>query len=358
MKRYKGRGRVDTRRAPEWWLSAPEEVEEFLRSLRGVEVFEMGRSAGGRPILAAAWGEREDLPGRTSRSLASALAGGSAEAFYGKGRRERQGFLFVGGAHGTEIEGTVAALSFLNVVVCGKDLRGQRWPRLAEAGRKLRTVIIPFFNIDGRARFAQRRHFIGVAPEAYGQMSQGGWTSGELLQWPTSSLHHPIPLDRIKPPLGSYFNDAGVNLVYDTPLAGGCQPETAALLRLLRDEMPDCVLCSHSNNGSLVEAPSSFIPRRFRQRQLQIGALVGARCQREGKAKHQIPTRTETYAGQVFYEADLVYHACGALPLLVEFPWGYQNVPDTHDEVLDIGLLALEEIIAFGVAYGFRPPEA
>jgi hypothetical protein len=42
---------------------------------------------------------------------------------------------------------------------------------------------------------------------------------------------------------------------------------------------------------------------------------------------------------------------------LVEFPCGYQNVPDTPEEILDIGLFALEEVVQFGTAYGFRPPD-
>ena len=356
MKRYKSRGKVDTSKAPRWWKSAPGQVERFLRSLKGVEVLEIGRSAGGRPILAAARGPRERQAGRTSTSLASAIAGGKPEAFYGR-RRKRQVVLFVGAAHGTEIEGTVAALNFLNVVVTGKDLRGRSWPGLAAEGRKLRIVIVPFLNIDGRGRCAERLHFVGVDPEAYRGMSQGNWTGGRKLEWPTSKLHHPVPLERIKPPLGTYFNDAGCNLVYDMGLGGDCQPETFALIRLLRREMPDCVLLSHSNNGSLVQPPSSFIPRHFRQRQLQIGALVGARCRREGTGKFAIPTGTETYAGQVFYQCDLVYHCCGALPALVEFPWGYQNRPDNHGEILDIGMYVLEEVVAFGTAYGFRPPE-
>jgi len=212
MPRYKRRGLVDTRKAPDWWLSSPDEVEAYLRSLKGVDVFSLGESAGGRPILAAAWGEREDPPGRTSTSLASAIAGGDPEAFYGKGRRERQSFVFVGAAHGTEIEGTVAALNFLNVVVKGRDLRGRRWARLGREGRKLRLVIIPFFNIDGRARFAEARQFIGIAPEGRRLISQGNWKSGEKLSWPKSKLTYPIPVDEVEP-LGSYFNDNGVNLV-------------------------------------------------------------------------------------------------------------------------------------------------
>lgn len=41
-------GTVDARKAPAWWLSQPAEVEKFLRSLPGTEVFELGRSAGNR----------------------------------------------------------------------------------------------------------------------------------------------------------------------------------------------------------------------------------------------------------------------------------------------------------------------
>jgi len=356
MRRYKKRGRIDTRRAPDWWLSAPEEVEAYLRSLKGVEVFSLGESAGGRPILAAAWGEHESLKGRTSTSLASAIAGGDPEAFYGKGRRKRQSFVFLGAAHGTEIEGTVAALNFLNVVVKGRDLRGRQRTRMAREGRKLRIVVIPFFNIDGRARFAERRHFIGVEPDDYRLMSQGNWRTGEKLSWPKSKLTVPIPPDRVEP-LGSYFNDNGVNLVYDAGFGDEAQPETRALIRFLREEMPDCVLCSHTNSGSLVQPPDAFVPRHYQQRQMHMAAVAGARCRRERMKKSSVPRRTESYAGEVFYQTDMIYHVCGALPLLVEFPCGYQNVPDNPDEVCDIGMYVIEEIVAFGAAYGFRPED-
>lgn len=349
-------GTVDTSKAPAWWLSQPDEIEAFLRSLPDVEVLELGRSAGNRPILAAAWGQREDLPGRTSASLASAIAGGNPQAFYGQGQRQRQGFLFLGAAHGTEIEGTVAALNFLNVLVTGQDLRGKAWPRMAEHGRKLRVVIVPFLNIDGRQRFREFRHFIGMHPDDYRLITNGRWKDGELLGWPDSKLHHPVPPARVDV-LGSYYNDHGVNLVYDDAFGDTCEPETRVLIQFLRRELPDCVLCSHSNNGSLVESGSSYIPAHFRQRVAQIGTLVGSRCQREGMKKFAIATRTDQYSGQTFYQTDVIYHCCGAVPLLVEFPCGYQNVPDSPDEILDIGMFALEEVVTFGAAYRFRPPD-
>jgi len=353
LKAWKGRRHVDTSKAPEWWLSAPGEVEAFLRSLKGVTVHEIGHSAGGRPILAATWGERQDLPGRTSLSLASAMAAGSPEAFYGKGTRDRQGFLFLGAIHGTEIEGTVAALNFLNVVVTGKDLRGRRRRRLAEEGRRLRIAIVPFLNVDGRARFSRCRHFIGVHPDGFELVNMGRRKDGAALKWPQCKAYCPIPLEETDL-LGSFYNDAGWELAYDM---GFTQPEMVALRDFLREEMPDVVINSHTDNGSLVQPPGSFVPEHFRQRQAQFGSVVGMRCRRERMKKHRIPTRTQPYGRPRMAEADMIYHLCGALPLVVEFPCGYQNEPDNPDDILDIGMLVLEEVIAFGNAYGFRPPE-
>jgi hypothetical protein len=342
-------------KAPRWWLTLPDETQAALGKLKGVSQWEIGRSAGGHPILAAAWGAREDLPNRTSLSLGSALAGGSAAAFYGEGERKRQTLLFIGNAHGIEFEGTVAAVNMLSVLATGKDLRGRRWPRMHREGRKLRVVVIPTLNVDGRMRHAEVTHFLDKDAAEYREICQGDWKTGEKITWPKSKLHFPIPPDQVKK-MGGYFNDCGVNLVYDTGLGCDPQPETAALLRLCREEMPDCAVCSHTNRGSLVETPDSFVPSYYRQRQVQIGAIVGARCLREGVIRrYAVPQGTQGYAGEVFYQTDLIYHACGALPLLVEFPAGYKNFPYTFHEVLDIGMCALEEILGFGAADRFRP---
>jgi hypothetical protein len=121
--------------------------------------------------------------------------------------------------------------------------------------------------------------------------------------------------------------------------------------------MPDCVILAHSDNGSLVQPPSSFVPEHYKQRSDQIAAAVGNRCARDGLKKYRIPKSPKTYAGDQFYQSDAIYHACGALPLVVEFPCGWQNVPDNHAEILDISLTVLEEIAAFGNRYRFRPQD-
>lgn len=227
---------------------------------------------------------------------------------------------------------------------------------MAKEGRRLRIVIIPILNMDGRERFHKSLHLHGIDPAATRDVTDGRWKTGETIGWPECMLYTPMPVDRVDP-LGSYFNDNGVDLAYDFGFAWEMQPETRGLVALLREERPDGVLFSHSDNGSLVQPPDAFVPPHFRQRQAQIGALVGARCLREGMKKFRIPTRTGPHLGYHFYQMDMAYHCCGALPLCVEFPCGYQNYPDNHGEILDIGMYALEEVIAFGASYGFRPPD-
>jgi hypothetical protein len=341
---------------PPWWITKPAEVRRHLEALPGVTVEEIGRTAGGRPILAAAWGEAEPRPGRTSTSLASAIAAGDPSAFTGKGERRRQTVLFVGAAHGTEFEGTVAAIHYLTVLATGKDLLGREHPRLAREGRAYRFVLVPFLNVDGRERALDHELWIGADVDAFEKITQGLKKDGTILRWPSSKALFPMPLGELEI-LGTYFNDAGVNLVYDTTFGGDCQPETTALLRLCRRELPDLVILSHSDHGSLVQPPSAYVPEPYKRKSDQIAAVVGARCAREGLPKSQIP-RPRWHSGpEAFYQSDGIYHACGALPLVVEFPMGWQRVPATPREILDIGLTVLDEIAAFGNRYGFRPPD-
>lgn len=348
---------IDPSAAPEWWLTRPEKIREFLESLDGVNVEEIGETAGGRTIIAASWGEPEPIVGRTSLSLASAMGSGVPEAFFGKKPREKQTLMFLGAAHGNETEGTVAALNFLNVLVTGRDLRGVEHPQIAEEGRQYRFLIIPIHNVDGRERNPDHEQFINCDLDYYYMICQGRWKNGDILHWPIPKQYFPMPLDELEI-LGSYFNDAGVNLVYDLPFGYDCQPETDALIKYVRRELPDLCICSHSNGGSLVVGAGSTVPPAFKSHAAQIGAAVGMGCARRGFSKFRIPRARGGTQGGEFYQSDGVYHASGALPLLIEFPWGYQNDPDNHDDILDIGMTVIHEICFFGNRYGLRPKES
>lgn len=239
---WDGKGKVDVSKTPRWWPSGTWDAQELLRSLPGVKVMEIGRSAGGRPIIAASRGRRQDLPNRTSFSLAAAISGGSAAGFYGEGERTRQSLVFVGNAHGLEYEGTMAALNMLNAVVSGKDLRGRAWPRIQRMGRRLRIVVIPHLNADGRARYPWHRHCIGLNHDDWRRYLHGDLKDGTELNWPRNQSLMPLPLDRVGV-LGAYFNDNGVNLFFDTGLGVEPQPETKALLGFLHGERPTASSC-------------------------------------------------------------------------------------------------------------------
>ena len=348
---------IDVTAAPPWWLTKPAEVREFLDSLDGVEVEVIGQTAGGRDIIAAAWGEREMLPDRTCDVLSSALDGGDTSAYYGTGQRERQTLVLAGAAHGIEFEGTVAALNYLNIIVTGKDLLGREHPEMAAEGRQTRFIVIPFLNVDGRERVGNHVNLINVDPDYFAVISQGVWRDGEPLRYPMSKRMQPVTPDDFAF-IGSYHNDAGVNLVYDMALGPDMQPENAALLRYCRREMPDCVILAHSNNGTLVGGAGGYVPRHYGQRQDQMAALVGMRCRKAGFVKHRIAEPLWLGRGmRSFYQSDALYHGCGALPLLVEFPCGWVARPPTHKDLLDIGLAVIDEICAFGNRYRFRPPD-
>lgn len=87
--------------APEFYRNGVEEVERVLDGLKKADVSEIGRSAGGRPIYAVAYGEKEPIE-RTA-NLSSALAGRKPEAFSGEGR-QKQVALIVSAVHGAETE--------------------------------------------------------------------------------------------------------------------------------------------------------------------------------------------------------------------------------------------------------------
>jgi hypothetical protein len=346
---------MDPTDAPDWWLTKPDEIRAFLDSLDGVTVRELGRTAGDRPIIVAEWGEREDLPERTSESLPSSIASGQLESFYGTGEREKQHILFLGAAHGTEWDGTVAAMHLLNILVHGTDLRGRKHPEMAERARQYRWCVIPFQNVDGRQRLADHRHWIGVDPDYFMALSQGVRHNGEIFHWPRMKAYFPVPKEEFAF-MGSYFNDNGVNLVYDVCMGPDMQPENVCLWRYAREERPDLVILSHSNHGSLALPPAAYVPDNFRMRLFQLGACLGMRCKKEGYVKQNMTSRPVGYAGQLFYQSDMMYHAFGALPIEIEFPSGWKSIPPTHDDLLDIGLAVLDELAVFGTRWPFRPP--
>jgi len=335
--------------APDFWKSDYDQVNAYLDTLQQGAVWEIGRSEGGRPIRAVAYGEKEPVERATTYS--SAAAAGHPEDFFDPETRTKPVLVILSSIHAAEIEGCVTCLNFANVMETGADLRGHRWDALGELGSTMRVVLVALAQPDGRVRSAVRNLIGGTVDDLY-YYGQGVLKTGEILRWPECKRMQPIPLEKMAY-LGGYYNDAGVNIQHDDFLAARVAPETRALIDLIREETPDCFMTLHScGSGPFFTGPDNFIPEAYQYRQAQISALVADRHRRDG-----LRPGGGAKAGPTggFYFHTALHHTSGALPLLFEFPHGLEMKPFTFDEILEVGLSLFEEVMRFGITYGFRP---
>jgi len=151
--------------------------------------------------------------------------------------------------------------------------------------------------------------------------------------------------------LGGYFNDAGVNIDLDDFFSSQKAPETEALLNLVREETPDCVLVLHAHApGAYISQPNAFIPQHYQYHQAQIGALVAERLGRDGLRPAWRPAKGPCEIAY-FNLPTALHYVSGALPLAFEFPHGVESDPFTFDEILDIGLSTFEEVMRYVVTW-------
>jgi hypothetical protein len=357
---------IPYRECPPFWVSVPERAGTFLASLREAGRRAIGVSAGGREILAVEYGEKEPLQTATDNlqsALASGEGGGSGvdptrifpPAFYGAKRRRRPVVVLQGALHGSELTGTVASLNLCRVIETGQDLRGKAWPRLRELARETRLLIIPWLNPDGASRCPL--HNPSDAPaDLYGAVNGGIRKDGAVLAYPEFKKRFPTPPEEMAF-MGCTFNDRGVNLMYDFCTVER-QPETQAWMRYYLDERPDGVVIWHCNAGSLIGPPEGWLPEGCQHELSRLGGAVRQRLLREG-----IRIGRLSWAGLVgmgrptLNQANAVYHVSGAMPILCELPAGIRPAVYSCDEMLDIGLLVIEEILLYAHRDGLRPYE-
>jgi zinc carboxypeptidase len=160
----------------------------MLSALRRGEVREIGRSAGGRPLWAVAYGQKEPIARTANHS--SALAAKQPEAFFGAERRKKQVLLIISAIHGGEMESIAGVHNLCSVLETGTDLKGKAWPGLTAAAEQLRLIIVPCLNPDGRARIPsddpttwtedqQEKYRHGLSPD------------GSHIGWPACKVPHP-----------------------------------------------------------------------------------------------------------------------------------------------------------------------
>lgn len=329
--------------APDFWKSDWDEVNAYLDSLEEGQVWEIGRSQGGRPIRAVAYGEKEPIERRTS--FFSAQLAGHLEDFFDPEKRSKPVVVIISTIHGGEPEGCVSCVNSCQLMERGADFRGRKWEALRELASGMRLVLVPIAQPDGRIRAAVRHLVGGTYPDMvyYGQGAPKE-AEEEPVTWEWFLRRHPVPLDEVEY-LGGYFNDAGVNIDLDDFFSPNMAPETAALIDLVREETPDCLLVLHAHGpGPYISQPNAFVSQRCQYHQAVVGALVAARHQRDNLRPAWLPPKGPSETAY-FNLPTALHHVSGALALAFEFPHGLTRFPYTFDEILDIGLSMFDEVL-------------
>ncbi|OAM90506.1 M14 family zinc carboxypeptidase [Termitidicoccus mucosus] len=351
---------------PAFWVSEVDAIASFLKEkVKRGRVMEIGRTAGGRPILAVAYGEPRK--GRGTTTFSGAIGFFDVRAYLGPDHAKKV-FVGLGGVHGGEFEGIVGVVNFISVLETGRDLRGREWPELTAAAARIdRIVLVPVVNIDGRVRIPLRMEpFAGTDNRYHQYFNTGTWKNGRPIGWPTIKEFIPLEFSRTQFP-GGYPNDAGVNLMHDDFL-GARQPETQALLDLMSREKPDLLFNMHTG-----APPENYYMRMHRPAaELRLDAvyeelyrtvhtalaLAGLQGTKDPAIEAAKPKRGNAL---VNLDAALNMH-CGVLSVVIESPshsFAGRNrqgevVPHSADMLLDAQLVAYQSGLGFLADNGGR----
>lgn len=351
---------------PPFWITSVDDVHRFLREkVKKGKVEEIGRSAGGRPILAVAYGSPRQGKGTTTFS--GSLGFFDVRAYLGPDYAKKV-FIGMGAVHGGEFEGIVGVVNLIAVLETGRDLRGKEWPELTAALAKIdRLVLIPIVNVDGRARIPLRMEPFAETDNRFHQyFNTGTWADGKPIGWPTIKEFIPLDFKRTQFP-GGYPNDAGVNLQHDDFL-GQHQPEVQALLNLTAREKPDLMFNMHTgappeNYYIRMHRPATewkldpIFDKLYRQVHTQL-TLAGLQGSKDIELEAGKPGR-----GNMLLALDTVLNLnCGVLAVLIEAPShsfaGRSRegavVKHTPEQLLDAQLVAYKAGLEFLAENGGR----
>ncbi len=337
---------------PASYLTDYGRVRKFLESLKRGQVNEITRSPGGRPIHAVSYGEFE--PVERTANLTSALAARKPEAFYGTGR-SKQALVICSAVHGAEMESIAGVMNLISLMESGSDLDGVEWPRLCEYCSRVRLVIVPVTNPDGRCRVDSDDPTTWTRAEVE-RYRHGLDGDGNEIGWPACKVPHPRD-PKSDSVLGAYFNDAGVNPDQGGFLDRSVAPETHAVLDLALAETADCFLELHScGAGPMFMVGFDHLPERMSVRQAHFDGAWRTKMRAQGLPAPGWTTWATT--GAVIL-TQLAYHTAGALPLLFEGGSGsrYTDGADgksVHRQIIETYLLMFEAVAEIGIEEGFR----
>jgi len=329
---------------PAWWTSRLQQIEDFLDAeVDPQQLHVLATSPGGRPVRYATYGRSEPHL-RGTANFNSAVGGCDTNAYFRRSERRRPVLMILAGVHGAEVEGMVSALSAISILETGTDLIGREQPDLAGKLRRLRVIIIPVANPDGRARVPYDG-WVGLPIAEMHRVGQGTRRDGSSYGWPGCKLVHPMKGD--VGGLGGYFDDAGVNLMHDE-WSAPMSETTQALLQLVHDEAPDMVVNCHSHENVPAVLSLPYVPMAVKEDLARFAERLYANLERAGFYHKVVPQpQLDGPAGQVppsFNLNCMLYHTGAALPMTFEGPHGLagQNGSFNYEQILQIHHILFE----------------
>lgn len=328
----RGKNMINTKEKYPFWVTTIEDCYDALSKVKKGEVKTLGFSAGNREIKYVTYGEKQDY-NRTANY--SSACGAFNPSYYANREGKAPTLMIVGATHGQETEGVAAIMNLISLIETGKDLRGKEVPEVMNAldACKCRLIIVPIYNIDGRARCVPDS-MIDELPEGLRHHGQGRWKDGSLCGYPECKRIHPIK--DASGFLGSYFNDDGINLMHDNffaPMAS----ETVALMKLCDEEAPNCVIALHGGSNTTNELlQPDYVPKYVNREVYALATEIAKNQEALGLKTHIRPFPAEDpKTPPPFNLTTAIHHVCGAI----------SSTYESNEGLIDHNAFGAEEIL-------------
>jgi len=293
-----------------YWRTRLCDIDEALDSSKRGEIHTLCKSAGGREIRYITYGDKVDYNRKANFSSA---CGARNTKYYADREGKRPTIMIIGATHGQETEGICGILNLISLIEKGVDLRGEEVPSLKAAFEEsdARLIIIPAYNIDGRAR-CEPDSMLEEPNESLRHHGQGTWKDGSLCGWPECKAVHPIK--EAAGFLGAYYNDDGINLMHDNFFAPMAE-ETRALLKLADEEAPECVMGLHGgSNTTNIILPADYVPLHILEATHRLAEAGAKLAEAQGLPTAVRPVKDEAHRGSPSFNlTTALHHVCGCI---------------------------------------------
>ncbi len=309
-------------RVPSFWIVRPDRVYEYLAILMAGELDVFGTSAGGRPLHAV----RFPRPGAQDT------------------------FLLLAGLYGHEPGTVAAAINFLEVLRCDRDLRAKPWPQIVRAARTMNVIVVPMLNPDARQRCPDS--LVGFPTPALRYYARGLTRAGQL--GPAAEAHDGVNPEQMLL-LGGFYDDAGLpSDRHHSPMLTS-SASAKHLFAYLDRYKPTAALVLHAGYAPRFHMTRTF-PEEFREKLRAAHRRAAQRIAAGGAKMGPLAGDRELASTGENDTARMLHLRYGALAAIFE---GRQGLLDKlpacdHDQILDEYLVAIEEFIQEGVG-GFLP---